>query len=330
MTTLLFSHPACLDHDTGYGHPESAARLSALLERLDAPEFAMLQRRSAPPAQQTQLTRAHDASYVLRVLSAIPKSGEASIAPDVAVTPGSGEAALRAAGSVCAAVDAIKAGEAHNAFCAVRPPGHHAGPNSTMGFCIFNNVAVGVQHARQVHGFKRVAVIDFDVHHGNGTQAIFRNDPEVCFASIHQSMIFPRSGDSTEVGVGNLRNVPLIRGTSAAAFRDAFAREVMPHLRAFDPDFLFISAGFDAHVRDPLGDLKLMTTDFTWLTEQLKDLAEACCGGRLVSVLEGGYNPGAVADAGAAHLRVLMTEPLRSRRSSAGAGAEAAQPLSIP
>ncbi|MDH3476302.1 MAG: histone deacetylase family protein, partial [Rhodospirillales bacterium] len=141
MTTLLFSHPACLDHDTGYGHPESAARLSALLERLEAPEFAALERRNAPAAQQMQLTRVHDASYVLRVLSAIPKSGEASIAPDVAVTPGSGEAALRAAGSVCAAVDAIKAGETHNAFCAVRPPGHHAGPNSTMGFCIFNNVA---------------------------------------------------------------------------------------------------------------------------------------------------------------------------------------------
>jgi acetoin utilization deacetylase AcuC-like enzyme len=330
MTTLLFSHPACLDHDTGYGHPESAARLSALLERLDAPEFSMLQRRSAPPAQQMQLTRVHEASYVLRVLSAIPKSGEASIAPDVAVTPGSGEAALRAAGSVCAAVDAIKAGEAHNAFCAVRPPGHHAGPNSTMGFCIFNNVAVGVEHARQVHGFKRVAVIDFDVHHGNGTQAIFRNDPDVCFASIHQSMIFPRSGDSTEVGVGNLRNVPLIRGTSAAAFRDAFAKEVMPHLRAFDPDFLFISAGFDAHVRDPLGDLKLMTADFAWLTEQLKDFAEACCGGRLVSVLEGGYNPGAVADAGAAHLRVLMTEPLRRRQGNAGAGAEAGRSLTLP
>ncbi len=305
MATILYSHPACLEHDTGHDHPESARRLRAVLERVAGLALPGLEQRQAPRAERGQLTRVHDNRYVKRVFDTIPRLGEAWVAPDVVVTPGSGEACLRAAGAVTAAVEAVTAGKARNAFCAVRPPGHHAAPTNSMGFCIFNNVAVGVEQARQAHGFKRIAVVDFDVHHGNGTQAVFRNDPDVFFASIHQSMIFPKSGSRDEVGVGNILNVPLIRGTSAASFREVFEKKILTRLRAFDPDFMFISARFDAHVRDPLGDLKLMTADFHWLTSELMRIADDCCGGRLVSVLEGGYNPDALADACVAHLEAL-------------------------
>ncbi len=197
-------------------------------------------------------------------------------------------------------------GEAQNAFCAVRPPGHHAAVNNTMGFCIFNNVAVGVEQARQVHGLKRVAVVDIDVHHGNGTQTIFRADPNVMVASIHQSLIFPKTGASSETGAGNIVNVPLGRKTSAEDFCQAFKDKIVPRLMEFAPELLFVSAGFDAHKRDPLGDQRLVNADFAWLTRELMAVAKACCGGRLVSVLEGGYDPEAVAQAGAAHVSELM------------------------
>lgn len=306
MNTLLFSHPACLQHDTGAGHPESAERLQAVLDRLSGPEFDGLARRSAPPAGREQLSRVHDISYISRVFESAPEQGEAWLSPDSVMMPGSHEASLRAAGAVCAAVDAVAAGEARNAFCAVRPPGHHAGSGNTMGFCIYNNVAVGAAHARAAHGYGRVAVVDFDVHHGNGTQAIFRHTPEVFFASIHQSLIFPKTGSSNEVGVGNIVNVPLARKTDVGAFRRAFQEKILSRLRDFAPEFLFISAGFDAHARDPIGDQRLRSHDFAWLTAGLMRVAEACCDGRLVSVLEGGYSPEALADACAAHVRTLM------------------------
>ncbi len=204
MTTILYSHPACLGHDTGRGHPESAARLRALLARLDEPEFDGLERRSAPCAERAQLARAHEMPYISKVFATLPTEGEAYMAPDTVMSPGSLSAAMRAAGAVCAAVDAVQVGEAQNAFCAVRPPGHHAAMANTMGFCIFNSVAIGVEQARQVHGLERVAVVDFDVHHGNGTEAIFRNEPNVMVASIHQSLIFPNSGDSSDIGAAHV------------------------------------------------------------------------------------------------------------------------------
>ncbi len=306
MTTLLYAHPACLEHETGYGHPESADRLKALLARLEEPEFDGLERRPAPCAERAQLARAHDIPYIRRVFDLVPAVGEAYVSPDTVLSPGSLGACMRAAGAVCAAVDAVLAGEADNAFCAVRPPGHHAAAGNTMGFCVFNNVAVGVEQARQVHGLKRVAVADFDVHHGNGTEAIFRSDPEVMVASIHQSLIFPRSGDSSETGAGNIVNVPLVRDTPAKDYRKAFEQKILPRLMEFEPELLIVSAGFDAHVRDPLGDQRLMTADFAWLTELLMAVADSHCDGRLVSVLEGGYEPDAVAHAGAAHIGALM------------------------
>jgi acetoin utilization deacetylase AcuC-like enzyme len=306
MTTLLYSHPACLGHDTGYGHPESAERLEALLAHLEAPEFDGLERLSAPCVERAQLARVHAMAYIARVFDLAPAAGEAYVAPDTVLSPGSLGACMRAAGAVCAAVDAVLSGQARNAFCAVRPPGHHAAAANTMGFCVFNNVAVGVEQARRVHGLGRLAVVDFDVHHGNGTEAIFRTDPDVMVASIHQSLIFPRSGDSCETGVGNIVNVPLVRGTSAQAFRAAFEARLIPPLMKFAPELLFVSAGFDAHRRDPLGDQRLLSADFAWLTRALMTVAEACCGGRLVSALEGGYDPQAVAQAGAAHVAALM------------------------
>ncbi len=306
MTTFLYTHSACLRHDTGRDHPESVARLQAVLDELRRPEFAALKWHDAPKADRAQIARAHDIAYVSKVFEAAPSEGVAHIAADTILSPGSLEAALRGAGAACAAVDSVAAGQAHNAFCAVRPPGHHAAARNTMGFCVFNNVAIGVEQARQVHGYRRIAVVDFDVHHGNGTEAIFRNDPDVMVASIHQSLIFPRTGGSSEVGVGNIVNVPVARETSAKEFRRAFADRIIPRVQEFDPELLFISAGFDAHIRDPLGGQKLEAADFVWLTEQLMRVADAHCGGRVVSMLEGGYNPGALALSCAAHVRTLL------------------------
>ena len=219
MTTVLYTHPACLGHETGGGHPESAERLKALLARLNEPDFDALERRGAPCAKRGQLSRAHDISYISKVFATAPKTGEAYVAPDTVMSPGSLDAATRAAGAVCAAVDAVLRGEALNAFCAVRPPGHHAAKTNTMGFCIFNNIAVGIEQARRVHGLERMAVVDFDVHRGNGTEVIFRNDPNIMVASIHQALTFPKSGASCDVGAGNIVNVPLARNTSAKDFR---------------------------------------------------------------------------------------------------------------
>jgi acetoin utilization deacetylase AcuC-like enzyme len=307
MTTLLYTHSACLEHDPGKYHPESAARLHAVLDALADPEFARLERREAPEAALDDLSRVHPRQHVERMLRAVPRSGHVGIDADTILSPASGEAALRAAGAVVAAVDAVMAGAADNAFCAVRPPGHHAEPARAMGFCLFNNIAVGALRARAVHGLGRVAVVDFDVHHGNGTQAAFETDSGLFYASIHQSPLYPGTGSASESGIGNIVNVPLRPMSGSSQFRLAVTQRILPALDAFRPELVLISAGFDAHRRDPLAQLLLDEEDYTWITEQLLELAYRHARGRLVSSLEGGYDLGALAASAAAHVRVLMS-----------------------
>lgn len=306
MTTLLYSHTACLEHDPGSYHPESPDRLRAVLEALSTGEFAALDRREAPLGDIADICRVHPRGYIEAVLAAVPASGHAGLDADTVLSPGSGEAALRAAGAVCAAVDAVIAGEAANAFCAVRPPGHHAEPTRPMGFCLFNNIAIGAQRAREVHGLDRAAVIDFDVHHGNGTQAMFEEDPHLFYGSTHQSPLYPGTGARGETGVGNIVNVPLRPMSGTVQFKHAFNEFILPALEDFRPDFVLISAGFDAHRRDPLAQLDLVEEDYAWVTEQLAGIAARHCHGRLVSVLEGGYDLAALGASAAAHVRVLM------------------------
>ncbi len=310
MTTLLYSHPACGEHDPGPMHPESPARLAAVLAALEAPGFAALERREAPPVAREQLTRVHPEAYVDAVFEAIPESGHASLDADTTVSPGSGEAARRAAGALCAAVDAVMAGEAGNAFCAVRPPGHHAEADRAMGFCVFNNVAVGALHARAAHGRQRVAVVDFDVHHGNGTQAMFWDDADLMFASTHQMPLYPGTGDAQERGAhGNIVNAPLAPMSGSGEFRSAMSETILPALRRFEPDFLLVSAGFDAHADDPLAGLQFHEDDYAWATAELIAVAREFCAGRLVSTLEGGYNLEALAASAVAHVGALMSAP---------------------
>jgi acetoin utilization deacetylase AcuC-like enzyme len=306
MTTLLYTHPDCLAHDPGEHHPESPDRLRAVLAALAAEEFAGLERREAPRAALDVVALVHDRGYVDALLDAVPASGHAALDPDTVLSPRSGEAALRAAGAVCAAVDAVIAGEARNAFCAVRPPGHHAEPDHAMGFCLFNSVAIGARHALGHSGIERVAVIDFDVHHGNGTQAMFESDADLFYASTHQSPLYPGTGASSETGVGNIVNAPLRPNSGSPEFRYAFGNIILPALADFRPDFLIVSAGFDAHRRDPLAQLNLTEDDYDWVTRQLTGLAERLCGSRLVSSLEGGYDLQALGASAAAHVRALM------------------------
>ena len=306
MSTLLVTHPAFLAHDTGAHHPERPARLEAVLRALDREEFASLERREAPEATVEQIARAHPSSFVEAALQAMPKTGHVAFDADTICSPGSREAVLRACGALVAAVDAVATGEASNAFCAVRPPGHHAEPTQPMGFCIFNNIVVGALHARAAHGHGRVAVVDFDVHHGNGTQAMFERDPTLFFASTHQSPLYPGTGARSERGVGNIVNLPLAPNSGSAEFRAAVEKEVLPALRAFKPDFLLISAGFVAHRADPLANLQFEDADYRWVTEKLLEVAGECCGGRVVSTLEGGYDLNALASSTAEHVRALM------------------------
>jgi acetoin utilization deacetylase AcuC-like enzyme len=306
MTTLLFTHEACLAHDPGDYHPESPDRLRAVLRALAQPEFAALERREAPRADLEDIARVHPRPHIERVLKAVPKTGHVAIDADTVMSPGSGEAALRAAGAVCAAVDAVVEGEANNAFCAVRPPGHHAEPMQPMGFCLFNSIAVGALRARQAHGLERVAVIDFDVHHGNGTQATFGDDANLFYASTHQSPLYPGTGDTTETGVGNIVNVPLRPMAGSAHFRQAFSGTILPALDDFRPDMVLVSAGFDAHRDDPLAQLQLEDADYAWVTEKLLQCAARHAKGRLVSALEGGYDLAALGSSSAAHVRALL------------------------
>jgi len=309
MALALYTHPACLEHDPGPGHPEAPARLEAVLEAFDDPRFAAVERHSAPRASREQLERVHRRAHVEHILGVMPKSGWMQLEADTVMSPGSAEAALRAAGAACAAVDAVLTTPLRRAFCAVRPPGHHATPSAPMGFCLFNNVAAAAAQAIDAHGLERVAIIDFDVHHGNGTQDIFWTDPRVLYASTHQSPLYPGTGRSDEHGCGNVVNAPLRAGAGSIEFRDAYIRTVLPALDAFAPQLVVISAGFDAHHLDPLAAVELETDDYAWVTRRLVELALRHAGGRVVSCLEGGYDLGALRASVAAHAAALLDTP---------------------
>jgi acetoin utilization deacetylase AcuC-like enzyme len=304
----LFTHRACLDHDPGMGHPECPDRLRAVIAALDHPDFVGLLREQAPEASFEQLTLVHPGAYVRSIFALSPLAGEmVELDADTFVSDGSVAAARRAAGGVIAGVDAVMEGWADAAFAAVRPPGHHAEASRAMGFCLFASVAVAAQHARRRWGIKRVAVVDFDVHHGNGTQHIFARDPDLFYASSHQFPCYPGSGASSERGVaGNILNLPLTPGSGSAQFREAWDMIGLPALQAFQPELLLVSAGFDAHKADPLAQLRLETQDFGWITDRLMAVAEGCCGGKIVSALEGGYDLNALAASAALHVRRLM------------------------
>ena len=310
MPTVLFSHPDCLGHDTGEDHPECADRLRAITRMLDHVDFYYLQRAEAPEATLEQLLRAHSRAHIDRIMALLPTDDQVvEVDSDTFISRGSGRAALRAAGAVCAAVDEVARGDCRNAFCAVRPPGHHAGREVAEGFCLFSNAAIGAFHARDVHGYRRVAVIDFDVHHGNGTQALLWDQPGMFYASTHQADAFPYTGTADETGAADgavVVNVPLRAGSGSDAFRAAWDDGILPRLRAFAPDFLIVSAGFDGHAADPVAHLRLHVSDFEWLSRRLAAIAAEFAGHRLVSVLEGGYDTRALAACVAAHLRVLM------------------------
>ncbi len=308
MSVLLLTHRACLDHDPGPYHPECPDRLRAVLRALDSEEFAELIRGEAPQATVEQLCRVHPRDYVEAILAIRPEPDDrVALDGDTLMSWGSAEAALRAAGAACAAVDAVLGGEVRRAFCATRPPGHHAEPRRPMGFCLFSNAAIAARHAQAAHGVDRVAVVDFDVHHGNGTQAAFEAEPGLFYASSHQWPLYPGTGDPRERGVaGNIVNATLPPGADGEAFRAAWRDRVLPALDAFAPGLILVSAGFDAHARDPLAQLRVREADFGWLTAGICALAERHCGGHVVSLLEGGYDLDALAASAAAHLRALL------------------------
>ncbi|MFO1295503.1 MAG: histone deacetylase family protein [Rubrivivax sp.] len=308
MNTAFYSHPACRQHDMGEGHPECPARLDAITDHLRATGLDIaLQFHDAPQASAQQLERAHAAGYVARitdVLEQVKGSGESRyLDPDTVACPRTLEAALHAAGAAVAATDDVIAGRAARAFCAVRPPGHHATRDEAMGFCFFNNVAVAARHALDVHGLVRVAIVDFDVHHGNGTEDIIAGDERVLMVSFFQHPLYPYSG-AVPKGT-NMVNVPLPPYTRGPAMREAVEQQWLPALEAFRPQMIFVSAGFDAHREDDLGQMGLVEADYAWITERLIDVAGRHAGGRIVSCLEGGYHLGALARSVAAHLRVL-------------------------
>ncbi len=307
MTTALISHPQCLAHVNPPGHPERVERLRAVMAALEAEEFAYLVRVDAPLASDAQIARAHPPSYIAALAARSPAEGIAPLDADTIMSPGTLTAARRAAGAVVQAVDMVMAGEVANAFCAVRPPGHHAERATAMGFCLFGNVVIGARHALDAHGLARVAIVDFDVHHGNGTQDLVWDDARILFASTHQMPLYPGTGAATETGAhGQVVNAPLPPGAGGGVFRAAMLAKVLPAVEAFAPEMILISAGFDAHARDPLANLGLSEADFAWVTERLCEIAGRCCGGRVVSTLEGGYDLSALAASVAAHVRVLM------------------------
>ena len=308
MATLLISHPSFLEHDTGPYHPERPDRLRAILAALDDASFASLVRMEAPAASLEELTRVHPQDYVEAILGIRPGPGEhVQVDGDTVMSRGSAEAAQRAAGAVVAGVEAVLQGKVQTAFAAVRPPGHHAAPGIPGGFCLFNNIAVGARHAQRKYGVERVAILDFDVHHGQGTQAVVEPDPNLFYASTHQYPLYPGTGFANETGVAhNVVNVPLGAGAGSAPFRAAWGERILPALEAFAPELVMVSAGFDAHAVDPLAQLEVETEDFVWLTEELLAVADRHAEGRLVSVLEGGYDLDALAESVATHVRALM------------------------
>ena len=306
----MFTHPACLEHDTGAYHPECPERLRYVLRALEHPDFVPLLREEAPEATPEQLTRAHPKAYVDAILAIQPGPGETvQLDGDTLMSHGSPEAIRRVAGGAVAAVDAVMDGWARAAFVAVRPPGHHAERTRAMGFCLFNGAAVAALHARERWGLKRIAVVDFDVHHGNGTQDIFERDPDLLYVSSHQMPCYPGTGAASERGVAdNVVNMPLSPGADGQAFRAAWERTGLPAVERFAPELLIISAGFDAHRADPLAQLRLATEDFGWITDKLLAIADRCCDARVVSILEGGYDLDALAASAALHVRRLMRQ----------------------
>ncbi|MEZ5871863.1 MAG: histone deacetylase family protein [Nitratireductor sp.] len=307
MTTLLYHHPACLEHLNPAGHPERPDRLRVIERVLEGEQFQYLHREEAPSGDPALFALVHPQSHVERVHSLIPESGMVRIDGDTAASPGSWEAMLRALGAATASVDAVFTGGADNAFCAIRPPGHHAEKTTAMGFCLFNTIAVAARYAQQQHDAERVAIIDFDVHHGNGTQDIFWNDKSVLFASTHQMPLYPGTGALGETGAGNIFNAPLRDGDDGDHFREAFLTRVLPAVDAFSPDLILVSAGFDAHFRDPLAGLRLVANDFDWVTGKIMELAQKHCDNRVVSLLEGGYDLVGLAESAGAHINRLMT-----------------------
>jgi acetoin utilization deacetylase AcuC-like enzyme len=306
MTTAFFCHEIFEAHDTGPGHPERPERLRAIKRVISSSSFDPLILREAPKSTLQQIAMVHDLDYAEKLMDLIPASGWSRIDPDTVMCPETGEATLRAVGAVIEAVDGVIAGAFDNAFCAVRPPGHHAEPEHGMGFCFFNNAAIAARHAQQAHGLERVAIVDFDVHHGNGTQAAFRGDSSVFFASSHQYPFYPGTGAIDEVGVGNIVNVPLEAGSGSKDFRDGWSSKIFPALEAFQPEFLVISAGFDAHARDPLASLNLEAEDFSWITRKLLEVSGNKLNGRVISCLEGGYDLVGLGESVDAHVSELM------------------------
>jgi acetoin utilization deacetylase AcuC-like enzyme len=310
LNVLYYTHPSAHLHNAGPGHPEAARRLVAIDRLLEERAPAFLERREAPKASLEQIERVHPAPYPKEILEAEPISDYRYLDPDTAMSPGSGEAALRGAGAACAAVDALLGGEAKRAFVAMRPPGHHAEPDRPMGFCLFNTIAVGAMQARHAHGLGRIAIFDFDVHHGNGTQAAFWEDPETLYLSTHQMPLYPGTGATDESGsFGNIVNAPCPAGMSSAAWRRLVQSRILPRIEAFRPQLVMLSAGFDAHRADPLAQLQLEEADFAWVTQEAVALAERHAEGRVVAVLEGGYDPPALARSVLAHLEALAGEP---------------------
>ena len=307
MSTLLVTHPAGLNHATPPGHPERADRLRALDRIFEQEKFAHLVRDLAPLGERDDIIRVHPADFVDAMGEAAPAEGLVRIDSDTVLSPGSWEAALRAVGGACFAVDEVMERKVNNAFVAMRPPGHHCETRKPMGFCLMNQVAIAARHAQAKYGISRVAIMDFDVHHGNGTQDIFWADDSVMYASTHEMPLYPGTGAVNETGAaGTIVNAPLRSGDDGAVFREAMETRVLPRITAFSPELILISAGFDAHVRDPLASLRLVDTDFGWVTRRLMEIADAKCGGRLVSVLEGGYDLEGLATSASAHVSALM------------------------
>jgi acetoin utilization deacetylase AcuC-like enzyme len=307
MSTVLISHPACLDHLTPLGHPERPDRLRAVEQALEAEKFQLLARAEAPMAALETIALCHPMDYIVEIREAAPREGIVHIDADTSMSPGSFEAALRAAGGAVLAIDEVLTGKARNAFVATRPPGHHAETARPMGFCFFDNVAIAARHAQRQHGIARAAIIDFDVHHGNGSQEIFWADKSVMYCSTHQMPLFPGTGAVGESGEHDtIVNAPLRPGDGGPAFRAAFESRILPRLVDYQPELIIISAGFDAHVRDPLASINLTEDDFVWATQKLMDIADRYADGRIVSVLEGGYDLLALGNSVAAHVTALM------------------------
>jgi len=307
MTTLLLAHSACLNHVTPPGHPERPDRLRAIENALEAEKFAGLIREQAPMADIETVALAHPREYVEAIREASPREGMISLDGDTSMSPGSLEAALRAVGGAVTAVDEVMAKKVDNVFVATRPPGHHAETVRPMGFCLFNNVAIAARYAQKKYGLARIGIVDFDVHHGNGTQEIFWSDPTVMYCSTHQMPLYPGTGAKSERGDhDNIVNAPLRAGDGGEQFREAMETTILPRLEAFGPDLVIISSGFDAHMRDPLANLNFTEDDFAWATKKLMDLADRRSGGRVVSALEGGYDLQGLAGSVSAHVMALM------------------------